>query len=106
MVDAALFSSDKHDWQTVQSALQHARRHARAFRYGGLGEMYREMGEALEALERLKQPSLFAIPHPPQRSQRVPSRLGRQLVGDAPDVGEGGIGGVGRIGHGREPGAA
>ena len=48
------------DWHTVQNALEHAHSFATGLRYCGMQNIYRETGEALEALRRLKQPSFWA----------------------------------------------
>ena len=42
------------DWDTIESALKAARRHAHAHRRGGLADLYRLAAEALEAVERLR----------------------------------------------------
>jgi hypothetical protein len=47
------------DWHTVQQALEHAHSFATGLRYCGMQNIYRETGEALEALKRLRQPSFF-----------------------------------------------
>jgi len=47
------------DLATIRKALKALRRLAASFRYGGLGELYKLAGEALEALERIEKPELL-----------------------------------------------
>jgi hypothetical protein len=46
------------DWHTVDDALRRYRNLALSFRRGGLGEDYELAKEALEALERIRNPKL------------------------------------------------
>lgn len=52
------------DLDTIREALRRYNRLALSYRYGGLGCDYRLAQQALDALERVRQPTLWPTPPP------------------------------------------
>jgi len=47
------------DLELIRTVLKQCRKHAKQFEYGGLGWLLKDLDAALEALDRIEQPSFL-----------------------------------------------